>query len=105
MEELIQKTLESFDFTYCFIVNILTYLIIKEIDRINKQRKVKTCIKRIILLSVILLTGGLYWLLDKDLELIINSAILAPVAWSWLFKPLCAKLGIDYNKINDTINN
>lgn len=102
--ETIDNILSNFDFTYCFIVNVLTYLIIKEIDRINKQRKVKTWVKRVILLSVILLTGVLYWLLDKDLELIINSAILAPVAWSWLFKPLCAKLGIDYNKINDTIN-
>lgn len=103
--EAIDNILSNFDFTYCFIVNILTYLIIKEIDRINKQRKVKTWIKRVVLLAVILLTGVLYWFLDKDLELIINSAILAPVAWSWLFKPLCTKLGIDYNKIDDTINN
>lgn len=102
--EAIDNILSNFDFTYCFIVNVLTYLIIKEVDRFNKQRKVKTWIKRIILLAVILSMGVLYYILNKDLEIIINSAILAPIAWSWLFKPLCAKLGIDYKHINDTIN-
>lgn len=103
--EVIDNILSNFDFTYCFIVNILTYLIIKEIDRINKQRKVKTWIKRIVLLSVILSMGVIYYALEKDIEILVNSAILAPISWSWLFKPLCSKLGIDYNKINDTLNN
>lgn len=102
--ETIDNILSNFDFTYCFIVNVLTYLIIKEVDRINKQRKVKIWIKRIILLAVILSMGVLYYILNKNLEIIINSAILAPVAWSWLFKPLCAKLGIDYKHIDNTIN-
>lgn len=103
MEYIIQTTIESFDFTYCFLVNVLTYIIIKIINDFKKD-KLKTWIKRVIMIASSLLTGVLYWLLDKDLELIINSAILAPVTWSWLFKPLCTKLGIDYNKINNTIN-
>lgn len=105
MEELITNVLEQFNFAYCLIVNITTYIIIKIVDYFNKDKEVNKIIKRLILVLSILLIGGLYWLLNYDLIIIVNSSILAPVAWSWLFKPLCSKLGIDYNKINDTINN
>jgi hypothetical protein len=79
-------------------------ILIKIIDIINKDKQVKTWVKRLILVCSILSTGVLYWAIGKDTELIINSAILAPVAWSWIFKPICAKLGIDYKKIDNTIN-
>ena len=95
--EIIQTTLNSFDFTYCLIVNILTYLIIKIVTPENKS--LKTWIKRVILLASILSTGGVYWALGHDLTLLINSAILAPVSWDIVFKPIFKKLGIDYKKI------
>lgn len=107
MEELtqiVQTTLNSFDFTYCLLVNVLTYIIIKTIDEFNKDKEVKTWCKRIILLSCILFTGVVYWLLGKDLELLINSAILAPVAWSWIFKPAFKKIGIDYKRVDNIID-
>ena len=34
-------------------------------------------------------------------KVIIDSAILVPVSWSWIFKPLCGRLNIDYRKIDD----
>lgn len=104
MDQIIQTTLQSFDFTYCLIVNVLTYVIIKVIDELNKDKVVKTWVKRMILLFSILSTGLVYWVIGEDIKLIINSAILAPVAWSWIFKPLCNKLGVDYRHINDTIH-
>lgn len=105
MELQIEEILNGFDFIYCFIVNVLTYSIIKCIDSLNKDKQVNTWIKRLVLLICILVIGVLYYSFGKDIEVLVNSAILAPVAWSWLFKPLCTKLGIDYNKIDDTINN
>lgn len=104
IENIINTTLNSFDLTYCLLVNILTYTIITIIDYFNKDKKVKTWVKRLVLIGCILSTGGLYLLIGEDTKLIINSAILAPVAWSWIFKPICAKLGIDYKKIDNTIN-
>ncbi len=104
IQELINNTINSFDFTYCLIVTILTYIIIKIVDTMNKDKQVKTWVKRLILVFSILSMGVLYWAIGKDTELIINSAILAPVAWSWIFKPICAKFGIDYKKIDNTIN-
>ena len=98
--EIIDTTLHSFDFAYCIVVNILTYLIIKSINDI-KKRPLSIWRKRVILLLVISSTGGVYYIVDNNIKLILNSAILAPVFWSWIMKPICAKFGIDYKHILD----
>ena len=100
MTNSIQTTLSSFDFAYCIIVNVLTYLVITTINNRNGHKDLTTWSKRWILLLVILFTGGLYILLDCDVKTLINSAILAPVFWSWIMKPICKRFKIDYRDIN-----
>ena len=41
LETIINTTINSFDFTYCLIVNLLTYFVIKIIDELNKDKEVK----------------------------------------------------------------
>lgn len=102
IHDIIQTTVNSFNFTYCLIVNILTYAVIKLINDLGKY-PLKTWVKRIVLLCCILSTGVVYWALGKNLELLVNSAILATVSWDMVFKPICKKLGIDYTQIDDTV--
>lgn len=97
LSQLIDLTLQSFDFGFCVVVNILTYLIIKIIDS-KKNKPLTKWQKRLVLLSAILILSVVYYFIDSDLKLIINSSILAPVFWSWIAKPICDKLGIDYRK-------
>lgn len=97
--DIIKTTLESFDFAYCIIVNILTYLIIRFIN--DKQVvKLTTWNKRLVLLIVIIIAGIAYYFTGTDTRRILNSAILAPVFWSWILKPICRKFNIDYKQIN-----
>ena len=103
-EQIINTTINSFDFTYCFIVNLLTYFVIKIIDELNKDKEVEIWIKRVVLVVCILLTGVVYYITGQDVRLLFNSAILAPVAWSWIFRPIFKKLGIGYKEIDNTIN-
>lgn len=42
--------------------------------------------------------GVAYYFIGLDLKLIVNSAILAPVAWSWIFRPICEKFNLVYIK-------
>lgn len=98
IESIIQTTLESFDFAYCIVVNVLTYFIIRIIDD-NKKTPLSTWQKRAILLIIILSTGVLYYLIGSNSRVILNSAILAPVFWSWIMKPICKHFGVDYKKI------
>ena len=104
ISQIINTTIDSFDFTYCLIVNLLTYFVIKIIDELNKDKEVETWIKRVVLVVCILLTGVVYYITGQDVRLLFNSAILAPVAWSWVFKPIFKKLGIGYKEIDNTIN-
>lgn len=96
----IQTTLSSFDFAYCIIVNILTYFVISIINDRRGHRDLSTWMKRLILIIIIFFTGVLYYLFDADLKTLLNSAILAPVFWSWILKPICKKFRIDYKQIN-----
>lgn len=100
INNIITTIISSFDFAYCISVNILTYLIIKIIDELNGKKDVSTWSKRIVLLVVILSTGVLYNLIGCDNKILLNSAILAPVSWSWILKPICKKFKIDYKNIN-----
>ena len=100
INNIITTIISSFDFAYCISVNILTYLIIKIIDSLNGNKIVSTWSKRIVLLVVIFSTGVIYNLIGCDNKILLNSAILAPVFWSWIIKPICKYFRIDYKDIN-----
>ena len=100
INNIITIIISSFDFAYCISVNILTYLIIKIIDELNGKKDVSTWSKRIVLLVVILSTGVIYNLIGCDNKILLNSAILSPVFWSWIIKPICKHFKIDYKDIN-----
>lgn len=96
----IRNTLESFDFAYCIAVNVLTYCIIITINDIKNHKDLSIWKKRLVLLFVIISTGVLYYISGTPIKTIINSAILAPVFWSWILKPICKHFKIDYKDIN-----
>lgn len=96
----VKTTLNSFDFSFCVVVNLLTYFIIKIIDELNGRKKPSTWTKRLILFIVIIITASIYYIAGLELKLLINSSILAPVFWSWIIKPLFKIFNIDYKQIN-----
>ena len=96
----IQTTLNSFDFAYCIIVNILTYLIINIINSRNGNIDMKKWSKRMILLLCIVIVGCFYYFTGSDIKLVLNSAVIAPVFWSWIMKPICRHFKIDYKQLS-----
>lgn len=101
----IKQVLGNFDFAYMFAVNVLTYIIIKLIDYFNGNRKVPTTLKRVTLVFSVIVLGLIYVYIDyNDKRILINSAILAPVFWTWILKPICVWLKIDYKQIDNTLN-
>ena len=104
ISQIINQIINNFDFSYMFIVNVLTYIIIKIIDYLNGDTKVHKLVKRICLIVSIIFVAIIYKLINYDSNIVlINSAILAPVFWSWILKPICIKFGIDYKKIDNTL--
>ena len=100
INNIIQTTLESFDFAYCIVVNLLTYFVISTINNKRGHKDISTWTKRLVLLITIFSTGVVYYLIGSDTRVLLNSAILAPVFWSWILKPICKKFKIDYKNIN-----
>ena len=100
ISNIIQTTLESFDFAYCIVVNILTYFVISTINSRRGHIDISTWTKRLVLLMTSSSTGVVYCLIGSDTRVILNSAILAPVFWSWIMKPICKHFKIDYKNIN-----
>ena len=97
--EILNGIIQSFDFAFCIAVNILTYLVIKQFDK-RKKKRLTTWQKRIVLIISILILGSIHYFGGTDIKIIANSVILAPVSWSWVFKPICALFNIDYKKFD-----
>ena len=103
INNIINALISQFDFTYCVIVNIMTYLIINCMIKFVGANVVVP-IKRIVLLFSIIVIAAIYYFLGTDIKVLVNSAILAPVSWSWIFKPIANKLGWDYKQIDKLLN-
>ena len=92
---IINQIINNFDFAFMIVVNVLTYIMIKiyEFDK----RKSSKLTKRIFLLIAIALIGGIYLLTGEQSKVVLlNSAILAPVFYSWILKPILDKVGLGY---------
>lgn len=99
---IINTTISSFDFSFCIIVNIATYICIKAYLDSKPNSKLTTWNKRIVLIIVAAILAIVYYLIGSDIKVLVNSFILAPVSWSWIFKPICDKLNIGYNNKDDS---
>lgn len=99
--DLITIITDNFNFPYMISINILTYFIIKTIDRLNGNKAVSTLIKRCILIASIIIITIIYKLNDYDNNIsLLNSAILAPVFYSWILRPILIKLKIGYKEFD-----
>lgn len=104
IDVIVDGILSNFDFGFMFIVNVLTYIIIKVIDYFNGDNKVPTWQKRCVLVISIAAMIGIYIAAGYDNTImLVNSAVLAPVFWSWVVSPILKKLGVGYKDIDNTI--
>lgn len=107
MEQLVEHFVElfstHFDLSFMLCVNVLTYILIKAIDDINGDKSVGTWTKRLVMIiSCFAIAAGYRAGGYEETLILINSSVLAPVAWSWIFKPILKKLGVDYKQIDKT---
>lgn len=105
IEKFIDLIVSNFDFSYMITINVLTYIIIKCLDYVNKKKNVKTIEKRIALLASIVVITTCYLLSGyKEYIVLLNSAICAPVFYSWVLRPILIKFNIGYKQYDETLN-
>lgn len=99
MDAIINQIISNFDFAYMFVVNILTYILIKIIDWANGNKIVPIWQKRLLLIISIIIVACVYTFVGYDNKIIlVNSSIVAPIAWSWILRPIFIKLGAGYKQ-------
>ena len=103
INQIIQQVINSFDFTYCVVVNALTYTLVTVLIYLCQSNVTRT-IKKLVLLFSIIIVSTIYYAIGVDAKLIINSSILAPISWTWIIKPILYKFGYDYKNIDNKIN-
>lgn len=97
-EQLFQYVATNFDFAFVISINVVAYLIITLIGYITKK-EVNKAIKIGITIGVSIMLFFLYGgITNVNKEVLLNSSILAPVAWDWVIKPLCKWIKIDYKQ-------
>ncbi|UVY46335.1 MAG: hypothetical protein [Bacteriophage sp.] len=99
MDTIINQIISNFDFAYMFVVNILTYILIKIVDWANGDKVVPIWQKRLLLIISIIIVTCVYISVGYDNKIIlVNSSIVAPIAWSWILRPIFNKLGAGYRQ-------
>lgn len=94
MEELISQLISNYNFNLILSINIISYLIIQLLHKLMFTPK---GIKILITIIISVAMGIIYnFISDISTEVLVNSVILAPLSWDWVFKPILNKLGIDY---------
>ena len=97
-EQLFQYVATNFNFAFVISINVIAYLIITLIGYLTKKevtKAIKICITIGVSIALFFLYGGIT---DISKDVLLNSSILAPVAWDWVIKPLCKLVKIDYKE-------
>ncbi len=100
-EQLFQYVATNFNFAFVISINVVAYLIITLIGYLTKKevtKAIKICITIGVSIILFFLYGGIT---DISKDILLNSSILAPVAWDWVIKPLCKWIKIDYKDDDD----
>ena len=100
VDSVISNFQANFDISFMISVNVLTYLVVRMIYHFNGDASVSTWNKRLIaIISSVVLACFYYEIGYDNIFKLVNSTIIAPVAWSWIFKPLAKLLKQDYKQI------
>lgn len=104
-DNIINQIINNFDFTYMLVVNVMCFILIKVHDSLNGvNKKVSTWNKRLYLVISIIVLGAIYHHAGEIKYIVlVNSAILAPVFWSWIAAPILHKFGITYKQADDAL--
>lgn len=102
--DILSAIINQFDFAYMLIINVLTYMLIKVVDYFNKEKNVTTVEKRLLLVFSIIFISVVYIIDGYDnYKILVNSAILSPVFYSWVLRPILKKFKLGYKEYDKTL--
>lgn len=104
INQILQTIINSFDVAYCLVVNFLTYILISSITTVIHKQITRIWKRVILCVSIIIVSIAYINFSSIDIRVLINSIILAPISWSWVFKPIAKQMNWDYKDFDNKIN-
>ena len=105
INQILQTIINSFDIAYCLVVNLLTYILISSITTIIHNQITRVWKRVILCISIVIVSIAYINFSSIDIRVLINSIILAPISWSWVFKPIAKRMNWDYKDFDNKLNN
>ena len=105
INQILQTIINSFDIAYCLVVNLLTYVLISTITTVIRKQITRGWKRVMLCISILIVSIAYYQFGSIDVRVLINSIILAPISWSWVFKPIAKRMNWDYKDIDNKLNN
>lgn len=105
INQILQTIINSFDIAYCLVVNLLTYILISSITTIIHNQITRFWKRVILCISIVIVSIAYINFGSIDIRVLINSIILAPISWSWVFKPIAKQMNWDYKDFDNKLNN
>ena len=105
INQIIQTIINSVDVAYCFVVNLLTYILISSITTVIHKQITRVWKRVILCISIVIVSIAYINFGSIDIRVLINSIILAPIRWSWVFKPIAKRMNLDYKDFDNKLNN
>lgn len=95
----IETTINSFDIAFCLSCNVFIYLVINAINRLKRDNPVEEWEKRVVTFVCIIIMSIIWFIIGTDTKVIINSALITPVCYTWILKPIFKVMKIDYENL------
>ncbi len=105
INQILQTIINSFDIAYCLVVNLLTYVLISTITTVIRKQITRGWKRVMLCISILIVSIAYYQFGSIDVRVLINSIILAPISWSWVFKPIAKRMNWDYKDFDNKLNN
>lgn len=91
----LSQILNSLDFSFIFIVNLITYLAIKGIEEIITKKAISKLMKRIITFLIGILVGLVVLQIGETKPVVIfYSFFFSLISFDYIFKPILKKFDI-----------
>lgn len=98
---ILSQILNSLDFCFIFIVNLVTYLCIKGIEEIFTKKPISKLLKRIVTFSIGIIIGFIVLKISKDTKpvVIFYSFFFSLISFDYIFKPIIKRFSnINYKQ-------
>ena len=105
INQILQTIINSFDVAYCLVVNLLTYILISSIISVIHKQITRVWKRVILCISIVIVSIAYINFGSIDIRVLINSIIVAPIIFIWLFKPIANRMNWDYKDFDNKLNN